>query len=117
MRRIVTTLAVAAAVAATTAAPAEAAAAKPAKGDYTCVADGGTMPMATMTLFKGSKYAATGDTEKAKYVYKTGKKKLVFKSGVWKDVFYGMYDKETRTVALHQVSDDAVAGVCAQLAE
>lgn len=114
MRRLITVLAVTVALGATAAAPAQAASAKrPQLGDWTCASpDGGAVPFATLDLFKGNKYAANGDTEKAKYVYKTGQHKLKFKTGIWADTFYGTYDKDAATITLVNLSDDTVASTC-----
>lgn len=117
MRRIITAVAVAAALAATTAAPAEAAGKAPKlNGSWTCASSaGGDLPLATVDFSKGNKYAANGDTEKGKYVYKVGQQKIKFKTGVWADYFYGAYDKETKTFTLVNVADDTAAGVCSRV--
>lgn len=119
MRRFLTVLATAAVVGAmAVSSPASAAAAKgPKLGSWTCAGEASEVPFATFELFKGNKYAANGDTEKAKYVYKAGKQKLKFKSGVWEDLFYGVYDKDAKTVTLHNFSDDTTASTCSRDAD
>ena len=117
MRRLISALVIATALGSAVAAPAEAAPVKkPKLGLYTCAAPGtdGSVPMATLELYKGNKYAANGDTEKGKYVYKAGQKTLKFKSGIWKDYFKGTYDKDAQTITLVNLADDSTAGVCTQ---
>lgn len=113
MRRLLLPLAAAVMLAGSVAAPAGAEAAKgPQRGLWTCE-NGGTVPFATFELFKGNKYAANGDTEKGKYVYKAGQKKLKFKSGIWEGVFYGEY--QDKVVTLYSVESTGPEAVCTRL--
>ena len=94
--------------------PADAAAKKgPKLGDWTCAVTS-TATTATLTLTKGNKYTVDGG-DKGKYVYKTGQKKLKFKSGGWADTYYATYDPSTATLTLHTVADDTEDGGCLQL--
>lgn len=114
MRRALTALALVAALASIAAAPADAApGAKkaPKPGSWTCE-NGGTVPFATLQLFKGNKYAANGDTEKGKYVYKAGQKRLKFKSGVWEGLYYGEYAKDTSMITLFSVESTDPEAIC-----
>lgn len=122
MRRALTALALGAALASAAAAPADAApdtapdtapGAKkaPKPGAWTCE-NGGTVPFATLELFKGNKYAANGDTEKGKYVYKAGQSRLKFKSGVWEGLYYGEYAKDTLVITLFSVESTDPEAIC-----
>lgn len=112
MRGTLTVLATAAVIGAmAVSSPASAAAAKgPKLGSWTC-SDAAAAPVAALELSKGNRYAVDGG-DKAKYVYKAGKQRLKFKSGAYEDVYYGMFDKETKTIALHTMADDSVWASC-----
>ena len=91
------------------ASPASAAAAKgPQVGSWTCAA---TPDAVALDLFKGNKYAVDGG-DRAKYVYKAGKDKVKFKSGVYEGVYYGVFDKPTKTITLHAMADGSVWASC-----
>lgn len=111
MRRTLTALAATAVLGAVvTAVPASAESTKgPKVGTWTCT-DAAAAPLASLELFKGNKYALDGG-DKAKYVYKVGQQKMKFKTGDFA-VYYGLFDTETKTLALHSVADDAAAGSC-----
>ena len=114
MNRLVTTLATGAVIGAVlTASPAMAEAKKgPKLGAWTC--DNAGVPFATLDLFKGNKYAANGEAEKGKYVYKAGQKKLKFKSGTWEGVLWGEYDRDAKAITLYSVETSAAEAVCTQ---
>lgn len=112
MRRALTVLATSAVLGSLAfSVPASAAAAKgPKLGTWTC-SDATPTAVAALELFKGNKYAVDGG-DKAKYVYKAGRDKVKFKSGAYEGVYYGLFDKETKTLALHAVADDTVWASC-----
>ncbi len=111
MRRSLPALAVAAVIVGSAVAPAEAASAKrPELGAWTC-SDATPAVVAALELHKGTKYSVDGG-DKAKYVYKTGQHKLKFKSGAFEDVYYGVYDKDARTITLHAKADDTTWATC-----
>lgn len=114
MRRALTVLATSAVLGSlAVSAPASAAAAKgPGLGTWTCSdAAAATTAVAALELVKGNKYAVDGG-DKAKYVYKAGQDKVKFKSGAYEGVYYGLFDKETKILALHAVADDDVWASC-----
>lgn len=116
MRRFLPAVAAAVVIVGSTLAPAGAAAAKgPKLGAWTC-ADAAAAPVAALELFKGNKYAVDGG-DKAKYVYKAGQDKVKFKSGVYEDVYYGVYDREAKTITLHSTADDTAWATCSRDAE
>lgn len=79
-------------------------------GTWTCV-DTAAAPLAALETFKGNKYAVDGG-DKGKYVYKVGQKLLKFKTGAFADLYNGSYDKETKTITLHNLADGTDAGTC-----
>lgn len=112
MRRVLTVLATSAVLGSlVVASPASAAAAKgPKVGAWTC-SDTTPTAVAALELFKGNKYAVDGG-DRAKYVYKAGKDKVKFKSGVYEGVYYGVFDKSAKTITLHAMADDSVWASC-----
>ena len=114
MRRLLTVLATAAVVGGLAVSSPAAAAGKAPKlnGDWTC-SDATPAPVASLEFFKGNKYAVDGG-DKAKYVYKVGLHRVKFKSGAYEDVYYGTFDKETKTISLTAIADDTLWATCAR---
>lgn len=116
MRRIATAVATAAILGVVgTAVPASASSSAKAApglkaGTWTCT-DTAAAPLAALETFKGNKYAVDGG-DKGKYVYKVGQKLLKFKTGAFADLYNGTYDKETKTITLHNLADGTDAGTC-----